>query len=127
MRFRLPSNHTDPYKFMGSFDLLQSKCIFLKFRWFQSDIPGFIIPACSECGNTKPDRRSSGAFKTYHALNEADLPDKQLIIKESMAMAEKLDKMRTAQVFDDVYNGPVLFEGQAAGEVVRKTMFLPKE
>jgi len=65
-------------------------------------------------------------YNTYHSLNENDLPAKDLIIKDAIAIAETLDKLRSAPVFDDVYTGPVLFEGQAAGESVRKTMFYAK-
>jgi hypothetical protein len=38
-------------------------------------------------------------------------------------MAATLDELKKAPVFNDVYYGPVLFEDQAAGEVVRNTLF----
>ncbi len=62
-------------------------------------------------------------YNVYHSLNESDLPAKDLVIKDARTMAETLGELRTAPVFDDVYTGPVLFEDQAAGEAVRKTMF----
>jgi hypothetical protein len=62
-------------------------------------------------------------YQMYHALNEADMPAKEKVIKDVQTMAETLAELKIAPVFDDVYNGPVLFEDQAAGEVVRKTMF----
>jgi hypothetical protein len=62
-------------------------------------------------------------YNMYHSLNESDLPSKDLVINDAKKMAETLSQLRTAPVFDDVYTGPVLFEGQAAGEAVRKTMF----
>lgn len=65
-------------------------------------------------------------YRMYHALNEIDLPAKDLVIKDAQAMAKTLSELRTAPVFDDVYTGPVLFEGQAAGEVIRKTLFYAK-
>lgn len=65
-------------------------------------------------------------FQIYHALNETDLPAKEVVIKEAQTMAENVAELKNAPVFDDVYTGPVLFEGQAAGEVVRKTMFYAK-
>ena len=62
-------------------------------------------------------------YKLYHSLNETDLPAKEQVIKDAKEIAELLAELKNAPVFGDVYNGPVLFEDQAAGEVVRKTMF----
>ncbi len=62
-------------------------------------------------------------YQTYHALNESDLPSKEQVIKDTRELAETLEALKNAPVFDDVYNGPVLFEDQAASEAVRKTMF----
>ena len=65
-------------------------------------------------------------YQMYHALNETDFPAKDQVIKDVQSMAETLAELKTAPVFDDVYIGPVLFEDQAAGEVVRKTMFFAR-
>jgi len=65
-------------------------------------------------------------YQIYHALNEADLPTKEQVIQDAKTLAETLLALKDAPVFDDVYNGPVLFEGQAASEAVRKTMFYAK-
>jgi len=62
-------------------------------------------------------------YNTYHALSENDLPSKEQVIKDAQILAENIQQLKEAPIFNDVYNGPVLFEGQAAGEVVRKTMF----
>jgi hypothetical protein len=65
-------------------------------------------------------------YKIYHALSESDLPSKEEVIKDAQILAETLAQLKAAPIFDDVYNGPVLFEGQAASEAVRKTMFYAK-
>ena len=65
-------------------------------------------------------------FEVYHSIDETGLPAKDQVIKEARAMAESLAVLKDAPVFDDVYNGPVLFEDQAASEAVRKTMFNPR-
>jgi hypothetical protein len=62
-------------------------------------------------------------YQIYHALSEADLPLKEEVIKDARMLAETLAKLKDAPIFNDVYIGPVLFEGQAASEAVRKTMF----
>lgn len=65
-------------------------------------------------------------YQLYHSQNETDLPAKEQVIKDAKVLAETLLELKNAPIFDDVYNGPVLFEGQAASEVVRKTMFYAK-
>jgi len=65
-------------------------------------------------------------YNMYHAVSENDLPSKEQVIKDAEILAENLQKLKDAPIFNDVYIGPVLFDGQAAGEVVRKTMFYAK-
>lgn len=65
-------------------------------------------------------------YRVYHALSENDLPAKDQVIKDAQTNAETLIELKNAPVFDDVYNGPVLFEDQAASEAVRKTMFFAR-
>jgi len=73
-----------------------------------------------------PDGEIVELYKYYHALNEEGLPDKEVVKKEIRELSETLLAFHTAPVFDDIYTGPVLFEGQAAGEAIRKTMFYPR-
>jgi predicted Zn-dependent protease len=46
----------------------------------------------------------------------ADLPPKDVLISRTRAMADRILKLRAASSLEH-YNGPVLFEGDAAGEV----------
>jgi predicted Zn-dependent protease len=46
----------------------------------------------------------------------ADLPAKELLLSRTRAMADRILKLRTAPTLES-YNGPVLFEDDAAGEV----------
>jgi PmbA/TldA metallopeptidase C-terminal domain len=46
----------------------------------------------------------------------ADLPAKDVLLSRTRAMAERILKLRSASSLER-YNGPVLFEGDAAGEV----------
>lgn len=70
-----------------------------------------------------PEGESIELYNTYHVLSEQDLPPLDQVIRETREMVITLFAMRDAPRFDDIYNGPVLFEGPAAAEVVRKTMF----
>lgn len=65
-------------------------------------------------------------YRIYHALNENYLPSKEQVIKDAQENAETLAELQKAPVFNDVYNGPVMFEDQAASEAVRKTMFFAR-
>jgi hypothetical protein len=46
----------------------------------------------------------------------SDMPSKNVMLSRTRAMAERVLKVRTASSFDS-YNGPVLFEDDAAGEI----------
>ncbi len=54
------------------------------------------------------------------------LPAHDQIKKEVMTMAENLVSLRSVKPFDDYYVGPVLFEGQAVGELFSQTLFSGK-
>ena len=62
-------------------------------------------------------------FQTYYASDEKGLPPASEMIEDAGLMAVRLAELRDAPVFDDVYTGPVLFEGQAAAETMRKALF----
>ena len=49
--------------------------------------------------------------KTYLFLNESGLPPIEQFIKNVQNLSDLLMKLKDAPVFDDIYNGPVLFEG----------------
>jgi predicted Zn-dependent protease len=52
----------------------------------------------------------------YYGRTRADLPATEAIVSATQAMAERILKLRSAATLDR-YNGPVLFESDAAGEV----------
>ena len=52
----------------------------------------------------------------FFGRNRDDLPSKDALLARISAMADRILKLRTASALDH-YNGPVLFEGDAAGEV----------
>ena len=56
-----------------------------------------------------------------HALRCTDLPDIESLKADVVAMAEGLIAKRSAETLDR-YNGPVLFEGHAAGELIGQTL-----
>ncbi|MCX6328131.1 MAG: metallopeptidase TldD-related protein [Bacteroidia bacterium] len=88
--------------------------------------PAFILRLVVNIETYAPNGELLESYKAWHFLNEADLPAKELVIMDAQSMAEALNELKSAPVFDDVYIGPVLFEDQAASEAVRKTMFYAK-
>ncbi len=60
---------------------------------------------------------------SWHASTPGDLPPVSVIREEAAAMAEYLTSLREAEVFDDSYFGPVLFEDQAAAEFFSQRLF----
>jgi predicted Zn-dependent protease len=57
-----------------------------------------------------------GDFVTAYGYSMKDLPSESVLLPQIRQMVEGLSKLQTAAVEDD-YNGPVLFEGQAAAAV----------
>jgi hypothetical protein len=52
----------------------------------------------------------------FYGRTRADLPAKEVLLSLTRAMADRILKLRSAASLER-YNGPVLFEGDAAGEV----------
>jgi len=63
-------------------------------------------------------------FVAAYGRRWEDLPDREVLAGRVRAMAERLVQRRRAE-FVDRYNGPVLFEGQAAAELVNQIL-VPK-
>jgi predicted Zn-dependent protease len=57
-----------------------------------------------------------GDFVSAYGYSMKDLPSETVLLAQIRAMADGLGKSQTAPL-EDRYNGPVLFEGQAAGVV----------
>src|SRR5882762_7471963 len=52
----------------------------------------------------------------FYGRSRADIPSAAALLADVKAMADRLQKLRNAPTLDR-YNGPVLFEGAAAGEI----------
>jgi len=51
------------------------------------------------------------------------LPSKIELKKQIREMASLLNQLRTAPIVEDIFNGPVLFEGEAVGEIFSQAFF----
>lgn len=58
-----------------------------------------------------------------YAFLPDDLPSKSELIVKTKNLIEKLKRLRTAPVFDGSYSGPVLFENEAAAELIAQRFF----
>ena len=59
----------------------------------------------------------------FFKLTPEELPSKNELKTAVKNLADNLISLKNAPVFSDDYSGPVLFEGQAAGEVFSQVMF----
>lgn len=57
-------------------------------------------------------------YYSVYARTPAELPSLDSLRRAVTALAERLRAQRTAPALEDIYLGPVLFEGRAAGELV---------
>jgi predicted Zn-dependent protease len=63
-----------------------------------------------------PDGLPIGDSLEFYGRTPADLPRQEVLVERTRAMLDRILKLRTAASLER-YNGPVLFEGNAAGEV----------
>jgi len=55
--------------------------------------------------------------------NPEDFPAEDILIKETKAFANYLMELKSAPVFEDIYSGPVLFEGKASADLFNSSLF----
>lgn len=82
---------------------------------------GFEIVAASQ------DKEGMPVFDHYtaYSLNPNDLPSNDSLIKAAKQVANNIsDRLKISQL-DDFYVGPIIFKGQAAGQIFAQS-FLPK-
>jgi hypothetical protein len=65
-------------------------------------------------------------YMLEYAVKESFLPTKEVLLKQVNKLAQDLTALKSAEIFNDAYAGPVLFEGQAAAEVFAQ-IFLKKD
>ena len=82
-------------------------------------VAGIQINAFTQAEDGEPltDHRS------WYGVTPENLPDEQVMLGTAREMADGLDMLRTATVFDDSYFGPVLFVDQAAAELFSQRLF----
>lgn len=58
-------------------------------------------------------------FRTHYAIDCAELPDMETMKSDVQGMISSLQTMRSAGELEDVYFGPIMFEGQAAAQFLK--------
>ena len=81
--------------------------------------PGVSVRALA--GTQAVDGTELEDFVVAYGRRWEDLPDREELAGQVRGMAERLVRRREAE-FVDRYNGPVLFEGQAAAELVNQVL-----
>ncbi|MXZ56394.1 MAG: hypothetical protein F4227_08635 [Gammaproteobacteria bacterium] len=64
-------------------------------------------------------------FRAHIAIDCSELPDTETMISDVRGMISSLQTMRLASELDEVYFGPIMFEGQAAAQFM-KTYLISK-
>lgn len=100
---------------------------FLERRWYLNTegtnatdtrrVSGVIIAATAQAA----DGQELALHFSRYGHTAADLPDDEALVKEAEKLVATMAELRKAPLADN-YTGPVLFEGQAAGEMVRHTL-----
>ncbi len=73
--------------------------------------------------------KGESAFEqmVHYAVSPDKLPTPERMRSEVNTMLTRLDKTSATRPFDDDYSGPVLFVGDASGEVLASTLFSDRE
>ena len=58
-------------------------------------------------------------FRAHYAMDCSDLPDVETMKSDVQGMISSLQTMRLADELEDVYFGPIMFEGQAAAQFLK--------
>jgi TldD protein len=100
---------------------------FLERRWYLNTeggnatdtrrVSGVIIAATAQSS----DGQELSLYFSRYGHTAADLPGDEALLKEAETLITTLAELRTAPLSEN-YTGPVLFEGRAAGEMVRHTL-----
>jgi predicted Zn-dependent protease len=82
---------------------------------------GFEVVAASQ------DKEGMPVFDHYttYSLNPSDLPSNDSLIKAATQVANNISERLSISQLDDFYVGPMIFRGQAAGQIFAQS-FLPK-
>lgn len=64
----------------------------------------------------------SNSFEIY-VLDPKDFPDEAILSEKIKSMADFLMTLKEAPVYEDIYTGPILFEGEAAADLFSSTLF----
>ncbi len=81
---------------------------------------GFEVVAHSQADDGMP----LSNFYSVYAKFPDDLPNTDSLLKAVKLIAEKLIELRKSPIIEESYSGPILFEGQAASEIVAQ-IFAP--
>lgn len=102
---------------------IKSNIFYSNTEGAKASYPSSIVRLVVNAETLSADGEKLELYQTYHVRTEKELPALELVLSDTKEIANTLLEIRNAPVFNDVYNGPVLFEGPAASEVIRKTMF----
>lgn len=81
---------------------------------------GFEVVAYTQADDGMP---LSNFYSAYSKFPE-DLPSSDSLLKAGKLLADKIIELRKAPIIDESYSGPIIFEGQAATELIAQ-VFAP--
>ncbi|HMG91649.1 MAG TPA: metallopeptidase TldD-related protein [Chryseolinea sp.] len=84
------------------------------------------IVQCRVQGKTK---NGEPIFETaeYYAKTPKEFPSMEKLTADARGLAEKLDNLRSANILDEEYSGPVLFLGPSVAQAFASTLFSQRE
>lgn len=103
--------------------LLQVDGFFINTEGVETNFPMTVIAVLVNAYTQAEDGEPLIDHVLYYGLTKKDMPDLDKMKKDVRLMADNLNALRKAPVFDDSYSGPIIFENDAVGELFAKRLF----
>lgn len=119
------SKYPEIYASQTSFEYSTDELLYLNSEGVEMQkndmYSGIEIAAYTQAGDGMP----FGNFYSAYAINPLDLPKKDSLMKANADLIKSIYAIVQAPVLDEPYSGPMLFAGQAAGEIFAQ-IFAPQ-
>src|SRR6266850_315814 len=113
---KILGNVPDLYNSSVAFSATYSRTVYLNSEGTSYEITEPLVTLAASASTQAVDGMPLDESVDYHARSLASLPAPDELAARIRDMTVRLENLRKASLFDR-YNGPVLFEGRAAGEI----------
>jgi len=116
-------NYPDIYESQVRVSFYQADVYFLNSEGTETTHPLTLATVQVNASTQANDGEPLDDHALFYATAPENLPPVETMKQAAVKLAEELVALRNAPVFEDSYSGPVMFEGQAAAELLAQRLF----